>query len=190
MVYPDKATLRQEMIKARLSFSKSQHLLADQKITEHLCAFFGKSSFKKIALYMPVKGEVDTKPTISYLQAQGLTVLLPLVHQKERMLSFHQYECEADLKKGAYGILEPDEMAPEVLPDCVITPGLAFAKRGGRLGYGGGYYDRTLSKVKMKKDIKIIGLCYDFQCLEYLELQPHDVLCDMVVTEQNIYEVI
>ena len=51
---------------------------------------------------------------------------------------------------------------------------------------------KTLFKAidEMKKDIKIIGLCYDFQCLEYLELQPHDVLCDMVVTEQNIYEVI
>ena len=176
MADPDKISLRQKMKATRLNMEPSEREVANHQITQNICAYLSQISFQNIAIYMPIQGEVCTRALYSFLQEQQKTILLPLVHEGTKQLSFHVYEDNEKLNKGAYGVLEPSIDAQEALPDCVIVPGLAFDKRGGRLGYGGGYYDVTLASIIREKELKIIALCYDFQCLDCLDLQAHDVL--------------
>ena len=91
-----------------------------------------------------------------------------------------------DMKKGAYGILEPKTVrkADENNIDVILVPGLAFDRNGGRMGFGKGYYDRLLESSKAVK----IGLCYDFQILEKIPTESHDVPMNFVITEKEILE--
>jgi len=92
-----------------------------------------------------------------------------------------------DMKKGAYGILEPKTVrkADENNIDVILVPGLAFDRNGGRMGFGKGYYDRLLESSKAVK----IGLCYDFQILEKIPTESHDVPMNFVITEKEILEI-
>lgn len=92
-----------------------------------------------------------------------------------------------DMEKGAYGILEPKTVrkADENNIDVILVPGLAFDRNGGRMGFGKGYYDRLLESSKAVK----IGLCYDFQILEKIPTESHDVPMNFVITEKEILEI-
>ena len=102
-------------------------------------------------------------------------------------LSLFCIENAEELHKGAYGILEPSTKRPvaENDIDVIIVPGLAFDRRGGRMGFGAGYYDRLLIKTNAVK----IGLCYDFQLMDSVPSEEHDVPMDYIITEKEIVEI-
>jgi 5-formyltetrahydrofolate cyclo-ligase len=141
-----------------------------------------------VAMYCSFRNEVDTRPLIVDLHQRGVQVLLPRCRQgTSGMMDFFQVRSGRDLIPGFQGILEPDTQrcpcvaAPK--PDLVLVPGVAFDELGFRLGYGGGYYDRFLSRFSLRA--RSVGLAFDFQVVGRLPSEPWDVPVRWVVTESR-----
>ncbi|MBP2017172.1 5-formyltetrahydrofolate cyclo-ligase [Symbiobacterium terraclitae] len=140
-----------------------------------------------VLLYIPVRGEADTALLAAAGVQQGKQLLLPRAEQGGRRLWLHRWDGTADqLAPGAFGIPEPLPDLPQAEPaavDLVVVPGVAFDRRGYRLGYGGGYYDRALPG--MDRAVKI-GLGYAFQLVDLLPAEPHDVRLHAVATDEGL----
>ena len=143
---------------------------------------------KAVALYAPIQGEVDTDLVLEAGLASGKVVLYPVV-EKGNML-FRSISGRKDLRIGLYGILEPNTACPEVDAsniDAFVIPGVAFDVSGNRIGFGKGYYDRTLHRLEGKG--KLCGFCYDFQLLDIIVGEPHDVTMDKIITDRRVIDV-
>ena len=145
----------------------------------------------EVLIYWPIRGEVDVRPLSMELWQRGCRVLMP----RCRPDAYGQMDiacaaCEDDLTPGAFSIMEPDaDKCPAVAscqPDIAIIPAICFDRRGYRLGYGGGYYDRLLTTDDMKDTLRI-GLGYNFQLVEQLPTQPWDMPVDIVCTDEELW---
>lgn len=128
--------------------------------------------------------EVDTHSIIKKAIEDGKTVCVPKTISIEEGMLAIKLDSFDDMAEGNYGILEPKFMTPKIdenLIDLAFIPGLAFDKRGGRVGYGGGFYDRFMNN--MRKEAKKIGLAYSFQMLEEVPMEAHDLFIDGIITD-------
>jgi 5-formyltetrahydrofolate cyclo-ligase len=146
---------------------------------------------RTIAGYVAVKGELDPASALAQVAARGGRVALPRVCAEAPRLRFHEVEAGAapPLPSGPFGLCEPEAGQPEVpigQLDFVIVPGLAFDARGGRLGFGGGYYDGALAIAREAGRPALIGLAYDFQIVDACPVGPGDLPVDLVVTEARV----
>ena len=130
-------------------------------------------------LYHPVGSELD--PTL--IRVAGAARALPVVVVREAPLVFRRHEPGQPLVPDALGIMAPGVAAPEAWPDVVFTPVLAFDRRGGRLGQGGGHYDRTIAALRARKSVLVIGVAYAGQEVAAIPLEPHDEPLDAILTE-------
>lgn len=140
---------------------------------------------KTIFLYVSLPDEVSTFDIIKKYSGKK-RLIVPRVQGKHR-LSLREIQNFKHLERRAFGILEPKTHLPKVKPDKIelaIVPGIAFGKRGHRIGYGRGYMDRIFAKMKCPK----IGLAYDFQIVDKIPDGPYDVPVDLVITEKKIYQ--
>ncbi|WP_171209902.1 MULTISPECIES: 5-formyltetrahydrofolate cyclo-ligase [unclassified Ruegeria] len=134
--------------------------------------------------YMPIRTEIDPLPAMAEASAYG-PVGVPVIQAAEQPLKFSRWTPEGALKDGPFGAKVPaqdDYFEPEIL----IVPLVAFDARGGRLGYGGGFYDRTLEGLRNKRATLAIGFAFDVQEAAGLPLEPTDQPLDMVVTESRV----
>ncbi len=172
------------LIREALLQKRELHKTAKEDANRIKERFFSLPQIKKaesILLYYPHKNEVDTLPIISDLLKEGKIVLLPKVQGKDIIPI--QIKDLSNLKEGYAGIKEPEGNPVSVDSiDVIIVPGVAFDKKGHRLGYGKGFYDRFLKKTKGLK----IGLAYDFQVIEELPSEEHDVPLDLIITPTQI----
>ncbi|MCX6945837.1 MAG: 5-formyltetrahydrofolate cyclo-ligase [Verrucomicrobiota bacterium] len=134
----------------------------------------------------PYKGEVDPRPLIHQLRAQGSRVALPAVIAKQQPLEFREWWPGAPMKSGALGIPVP-EGTPVLVPDAVLVPPVGFCEQGWRLGYGGGYFDLTLAALS-PQPLKIC-IAHELARVPTIHPQPYDVPMDFVVTEAGIQAV-
>jgi 5-formyltetrahydrofolate cyclo-ligase len=139
---------------------------------------------------IPEFKEVDTKPFIDHLKSfPQIQIGVPRVDFQTREVTHHPY-CDLKLVRNSWGILEPPASSPELKPelfDMVLVPMIAFDRLGHRLGYGGGYYDRFLAKVR--PDCLRIGLCFELGFLDSdLPARDHDVSLDGVITESRYHK--
>jgi 5-formyltetrahydrofolate cyclo-ligase len=174
-----KESLRAEILGIRKNYKKGKE--DSVVIAEKFLSLPELKKAKSILLYFPHKNEVDTTYIIEKLLEQGKDVILP------KVVGFHINPIKisdlTSLKSGYAGIKEPEgETYPLEKVDIIVIPAIAFDMTGHRLGYGKGYYDRLLSKVDALK----IGLAYDFQVLEKLPSEPHDIPVDMIITPTKI----
>ncbi|MDE2808071.1 MAG: 5-formyltetrahydrofolate cyclo-ligase, partial [Gemmatimonadota bacterium] len=145
---------------------------------------------KLVHTYVSSKeNEVDTRTLICTCLAQGKRVAVPVVMPGTKTLAHALIDGLDQLIVGPWGLAQPDPATATWLPaeariDLVVVPGLAFDRRGHRIGWGSGYYDRFLAQVQTVK----IGLCYDELVLDRIPGEPHDVPVDMVVAETAIYQ--
>lgn len=137
--------------------------------------------------FIPYKSEIDTEPLLERLHRQGWRTCLPVVIAAEQPLLFRAWTPGEALIPGVWDIPIPPETAPEVLPDVLLVPMLAFDRQGYRLGYGGGFYDRTLEKLRDIKKVWAIGVAYAAQEAETVPRGPHDAPLDYVMTEREIF---
>jgi len=134
--------------------------------------------------YFPLEGEFDPVPLLQHLGKQGHTICLPVVLQKGQALVFRRWDGQvASLEKGQYGIMCPKECQDQEAPEVFITPLLAFDKKGFRLGYGGGFYDRTFSK---HKNALRVGVAYSGQEVDEVPVGAYDLPLHYIVTERGV----
>jgi 5-formyltetrahydrofolate cyclo-ligase len=136
-----------------------------------------------VAGYWRIKDEMDVQPILVRLMDTFQPVCLPVVLGDEEPLELRLWEQGAPLYEAGFGTLAPSELAPKVEPDVVLMPLLGFDKRGTRLGYGGGYYDRTLERLSKRP--RLIGIAYAAQEIEDIPREAHDIPLDTVITEKG-----
>ncbi len=137
-----------------------------------------------LAGYMPIRTEIDPLPAMAEAAAHGV-VGVPVIEAEGMPLKFSRWEPDGALRDGPFGARVPqvdDFFEPEIL----IVPLVAFDRNGGRLGYGGGFYDRTLELLRGKRATLAIGFAFAAQEAEGLPLEPTDQPLDMVVTEKEV----
>lgn len=138
---------------------------------------------KKVAVYLAFNNEVDTRYLIDELTKGGKEIYLPTFFSGRETYVFSKFKDWKTLEKGPFNILQPvntGQIDTELL-DMVFIPGVAFDKKGMRLGYGKGIYDRLLANFKGK----MVGLAYDFQVVDQIPREGHDLKMDVVVTEKR-----
>ena len=142
-----------------------------------------------VAGYWPIRTEIDPVPLMQALKRNGSGLCLPSTPQEGLPLRFHSWSGDPDeLGDGPYGTRQPDPMLPEVLPDLVLAPLLAFDKACWRLGYGGGFYDRTLAAFdRLNHRAKIIGLAYAQQMVDSVPTGIYDRQLNGIMTEQGLF---
>ena len=142
---------------------------------------------RRIALFASFRSEVDTGELIAGALERGKEVFLPVTDLEARRLRFYLIDSPDDLVPGAYGIPEPDPSGREAAAletlDLVVTPGAAFCADGGRIGYGGGYYDRVLAVTQQRAPS--VGLAFERQIVDQVPAGEHDRRVDWIVTERR-----
>lgn len=152
-------------------------------LTANFLANFSHSSSVDISGYWPTGEEPDIRPLMTALHERGHRVALPRVVRPGAALRFHLWQPGDRLERGLAGILEPAAQSKEIHPSVLLIPLLAFDATGARLGYGGGYYDRTLAALRQVREIEAIGIAYSDQEVDRLPMGDHDERLDWVVTE-------
>ena len=136
-----------------------------------------------VSFYWPMGDEADPRALAQALAARGASLVLPVLKAKREPLIFRRWQQGEPLYAHAFGMQEPGERAAQLVPDVLLVPLLAFDARGHRLGYGGGFYDRTLAALSEKR---AIGIAYAGQEVAELPTHERDHPLDMVVTERGV----
>lgn len=146
----------------------------------------GLGSGVAVSLYWPMQEEMDTRPLMQGLAARGCPVALPVVMGKGKPLVFRRWRPEMVLQPGPFGLSEPDEREPEVTPRIVFAPLLAFDRQGNRIGWGAGFYDRTLAALRAQGPVTAVGVAYAAQELAEVPAGAHDQPLDWIATEREV----
>lgn len=136
-----------------------------------------------VSAYWPMGSELDTRPLLHRLDADGQVCLLPVVVGRGRPLLFRRWRPRTRLVQAGFGVLTPGPEAAEGVPGLVLCPLLAFDRRGYRLGYGGGYYDRTLRSLREAGPVTAIGIGFAAQEVPAVPTGPGDQRLDGILTE-------
>jgi len=139
---------------------------------------------KKIGAYFPINCEIDCLEILKQLEKSGYKISLPIT-RKENKMDFFEWSYKEPLSIGNIGIPEPFSKK-KVYPDILLVPLVAFNKHKFRLGYGGGYYDRYIQKIKKIKKILTVGMAFSFQEIARLPISEHDKKLDFIFTENYI----
>ena len=188
MTYQDpKGDLRRRLRAERVRLAAKAPAAAEQAAA-HL-PLERLPAFAIFAGYHALGAEIDPSPLSRRLSAQGALFALPVCEGPDRPLRFRLREAHVPLVPDALGVPSPPPSAQVVYPDLVIAPLLAFDRRGGRLGQGGGHYDRTLEALRAHKKVFVLGLAYAGQEIDEAPMQPHDQRLDAILTETGYIEV-
>ncbi|WP_417493091.1 5-formyltetrahydrofolate cyclo-ligase [Maricaulis sp.] len=138
-----------------------------------------------VSAYWPLPGEIDPRPLMAALEARGACLALPVVIGPGHPLKFREWRAGDPLQRRAFGLMEPQETAPELVPDVLLVPLLAVDPDGNRLGFGKGYYDRTLAGLRAKGAPLAIGLAYEAQMVAAVPVDEFDQPLEWVLTEKR-----
>ncbi|QKV20672.1 5-formyltetrahydrofolate cyclo-ligase [Oricola thermophila] len=170
---------RERLIAARLAVGAAERAAWAAEIAGHVAELRDVSG-RIVSLYWPIRGEPDLRPLAETVLRRGGTSALPVVEAKGQPLVFRPWRPGDDLERGVWNIPVPARGAP-VVPDIVLAPVVGFDGEGYRLGYGGGFFDRTLAT--MEKRPVVIGVGYELARIPTIFPQPHDVPMDAIVTQ-------
>ena len=135
--------------------------------------------------FTPFLNEIDVLPLMARLAGEGWRTALPVVAGRDRPLVFRAWAPGEPTVAGAWSIPVPPDSAPEVEPDVLLVPMLAFDRSGFRLGYGGGFYDRTLSALRAAKPVVAVGVAFAGQEMAEVPREAHDEPLDWILTEHG-----
>ena len=179
-----KAAMRAKAHAMRDAMWPDRRAEASRAAAAHFFEGVTLTSGQMVAAYWPIRDELDVKPVLTRLMDDGQPVCLPVVVGDGLPLELRLWQPGAALYPSGFGTLAPDELAPIVEPDMILMPLLGFDKHGTRLGYGGGYYDRTLTRLTKKP--KLVGFAFALQEFDHIPRDSHDVPLDAVVTENGV----
>jgi 5,10-methenyltetrahydrofolate synthetase len=179
----DKATLRRQLQAERVNLidrhQRSMHL------QEVLRVWLLARQEASIGAYWPIKGEFDTLPALFRWTEADTTrrIGLPVMNKTTRHLRFHTWYPGCEMEEDAYGIPKPKD-TPTFEPGLLLVPCVGYGPKGVRLGYGGGFYDRTLASLNPRP--VTVGLAYANGYLPWLQAEPHDVPLDAILTDEGL----
>lgn len=179
-----KKQLRNELLSLRKQMQKEVVIEQSKLIWNHIQALTAFKQADYIGIYANMQNEVETLCYIDLLVNQGKKVYFPKVFAKTKDMRFFEIQHIKQLEKGTFDVLEPPETSEASKLDLMIVPGVAFDRKGNRLGYGAGYYDRFFEKHQY---ICKIGICFEFQRLKEIPTNSFDVPMDWIITEKNAY---
>jgi len=185
----DKQAIRREARRERCVLHGLWGATAGLRLAEAFLSAFPAVLGQKVAGYWPIGDEIDTRPLLRQLQAAGAALALPVVRGPDQALIFRLWLPGMALEAGPHGTFHPPASADEVRPELVLLPLLAFDRQGTRLGYGGGYYDRTLDHLRASGSLLAVGIAFAGQERPVLPKADHDQLLDWIVTEQGALEI-
>ncbi len=139
--------------------------------------------------YSPMKSEFNPIPLMRKLADAGARLALPVTPKRGNPLIMRAFAFGDELASGVWGIREPKPEAPEVFPDIMLVPLAAFDRAGHRIGYGAGYYDRTIARIRAMKPVTTIGLAFAVQEIGKVPATPFDQQLDLVLTESETIEI-
>jgi 5,10-methenyltetrahydrofolate synthetase len=176
---------RARLLALREALPLEQRRAADARITELLVLAFPGLASLTLGFYWPFKGEVDPRLAVRRFRAGGARAALPVVAEKGTPLRFQVWTPDCVTQPGVFGLPVPLDGAV-VIPDAVFAPPVGFDARGYRLGYGGGYFDRTLAALSPQP--LAIGLARELSRIDTIHPQPHDIPMDFIVTEDGVHQ--
>jgi 5-formyltetrahydrofolate cyclo-ligase len=138
--------------------------------------------------FSPLKSEINPLPLLRKLAEAGARLALPVVAGRGQPLIMRSYAFGQPLNSGVWGIREPKDDAPEVEPDIVIVPLAAFDRHGNRIGYGAGYYDMTINRLRGRKPVTAVGIAYAAQEVPEVPVTERDARLDLVLTERDVID--
>ena len=183
----DKRRARSEAAKRRAAAHGLLHETAGLELAKRGLPFARQPEQRVVSGFSPYKSEISLLPLLTRLHGEGWVTAMPVVIGENLPLAFRAWAPGEPTVPGIWDIPVPPESAAEVVPDVLLVPMLAFDRRGYRLGYGGGFYDRTLFKLRALKKIVAIGVAYAAQEMAAVPRAPYDQPLDYVMTEKDLF---
>lgn len=180
----EKNTLRIDCLAKRQRVSAEAAAACAQRFVSVLTELVPAGS--TVAGYWPIRGEADVMPALSALYSKGHSVCLPVIEATDKPLFFRRWRPGDVVEMGRYGIAVPLAGAPVLKPDVLLVPVVAFDRSGNRLGYGAGYYDRTLSALRSERPVSAFGVAYALQEVSAIPRHDWDQRLDAVVSENEV----
>jgi len=176
-----KADLRKQLLTARRALAPATRVAWDRAIGDHVVEWWQAARPAALGVYWPLRDEPDLQPAYAELARLGARLLLPVVVQRDAPLEFAEWRIGEAMVKDAMGVAVPADLRlQEAYPPALLVPCLGFNPQGYRLGYGGGFYDRTLARYAPRP--QTLGIAY--QCLQVpFASDVHDVALDRIITE-------
>ncbi|MCX7310972.1 MAG: 5-formyltetrahydrofolate cyclo-ligase [Alphaproteobacteria bacterium] len=181
-----KADLRKTALARRDALPAAERQAAAEAIASR--RFPLPAAGKIVSGFSPLKSEINPLPLMRKLADAGARLALPVVAGRGLPLIMRAYAFGQELNAGVWGIREPKDDAPELDPDILIVPLAAFDRRGNRIGYGAGYYDRTIRRLRSIKPVVAVGIAYAAQEVAEVPTTSRDETLDLVLTEREVID--
>ncbi len=179
----DKPALRRQLIAARRALDPAVKAQADARIGEKLSDWIDRHQVRVLGAYLPMPGEPDLSALYPQLLERGVTLAMPVVLEKHHPLAFVRWRPGDAIARDASGTPAPAARGDYLQPDAVLAPCIGFTDACLRLGFGGGYFDRTLAQSPRPR---AVGIAYAFSKVEFAA-EPHDIPLDAIVTDEGCW---
>ena len=180
----DKAALRAAALARRDALPAAERVAAVETVTRRpFPVAFEQGAI--VSGYSPMRSEFNPVPLMRKLADAGARLALPVTPKRGNPLIMRAFAFGDELASGVWGIREPRPEAPEVFPDIMLVPLACFDRKGHRIGYGAGYYDMTIARIRAMKPVTAIGLAFSVQEIERVPATPFDQALDLVLTENE-----
>ena len=177
-----KADLRKSLLNARRGLGADARAQWDRQIGAHVLAWCEAAGVTALGVYWPLHGEPDLQPAYAALAARGVRLALPVVLEKAAPLAFSSWTPGEAMAKDDMGVAVPAALRIEMCPPAILVPCLGYNVGRFRLGYGGGYYDRTLARAPRPLTV---GIAYASLAAQFAS-DAHDIALDHIVTERGV----
>ena len=180
-----KAELRALGLAKRAAMTEDERRKASERAVSHLKSLLRPG--ETVSLFWPMRGEIDPRGLIDDVLKAGGHVAMPVV--QKRKMHFRRFDGEECLEPGVFGTRHPNAAQPLVDPDFIVAPLAAFDRRGGRIGYGAGFYDFAIAELFARKPhIRVAAIAFACQEVDEIPLEPHDQHLAFIATERELIE--
>lgn len=186
----EKERLRKEILAERDRLDRKRREVLSKEIYQHFVSYLTEKTLQTFFIYLHFGSEVETTSILYHLLDCSKTVAVPRTDKMKKSMDAVIITRDFIEVPGAYGISEPAPRYTDILYpseiDCVILPGAVFDRQGGRIGYGGGYYDIFLHRCR--EDVATVGVAFSLQVKDHIPQEDHDVSLGHVITEKEILQ--
>ena len=182
-----KQALRQRAKRARAGIGVAERQLAAEQAAVRAAALVMEEAPQIVAGYYPIQDEIDCLALLASLSGQGTRLALPVTPTEPAPLTFLEWMPGDPLQEGRFGTMEPPASSPSLVPHLLLVPLLAFDKVGHRLGYGAGFYDRTLEALRGRGSVTAMGFAFAEQEVDAVPHDPRDQRLDWIITQSRAW---